>query len=62
MRRSIVATAAAVALGWTCTAFAGPKDTAAPKEYIQWVEDYEAAKAEAAERNVPIVFAWHKDH
>lgn len=41
---------------------AGAKVEPAPKEYIRWVVDFEAAKKEAQERNVPIVFCWHKDH
>ncbi len=62
MRRLIPAIAATLILGAGATIQAGPKDTVAPKEYIHFVQDFEAAKAEAAERNVPLVFAWHKDH
>lgn len=62
MRRLIPAIAATAVLGLAGGLYAGPKDTVAPKEFIQWVEDFDAAKAEAAERNVPIVFAFHKDN
>ncbi len=63
-RTSFVAAALALVLAGG-VALAGPKagkTGAAPKEYIQWTVDWDQAKAEAAERNVPIVFAWHKDH
>mgnify|MGYP001565943028 CR=1 FL=1 len=65
MHRITIALAGFALLLAADAALAGPskgKPATAPKEWIQWSEDYEAAKTEAAERNVPIVFAFHKDH
>lgn len=41
---------------------AGGKKSSAPADYIHFVENWDAAVAEATERNVPIVMCWHKDH
>ncbi|MCC6740029.1 MAG: hypothetical protein IT452_13355 [Planctomycetia bacterium] len=47
--------------------FAGDKDkkekpAQIPADYVHFASSWEAAKAEAKERNVPIHVAFHKDH
>lgn len=54
------------ALLLACAALAGDnkkeKPAVVPADYIHWAQSWEAAIAEAKERNVPIHVAFHKDH
>lgn len=66
MRRLLCTLSALAVLATGATLLAegkgGGKKTTAPAEYIHFVESWDAAVAEATERNVPIVMCWHKDH
>lgn len=44
------------------TAFAKDRWKEAPAAYVHWGTAWEAALAEAKERNVPVMIAFHKDH
>jgi hypothetical protein len=57
----------ALLLGLSATAFAGDRDkkekpAQVPADYVHFAHSWEAAKAEAKERNVPIHITFHKDH
>ncbi len=54
-------------LGLAATAFAGDRDkkekpAQIPADYMHFAHSWEAAKAEARERNVPIQISFHKDN
>ena len=58
----VFATAALLALSLAATAQQGGKHKLLPGQGIDWKGDWEAARKEAAARNVPIMFAVHKDN
>ncbi len=58
----VFATAAVLALSLAAAAQQGGKHKLLPGQGIDWKGDWEAARKEAAARNVPIMFAVHKDN
>jgi hypothetical protein len=52
---------AAAALVAAAPVVAGPGSTPNTKPQPRWALSWEEAKAEAAERNVPIFFTFHQD-